>query len=189
MNRHRSLIRTTTALPKSDDVYFEVEIANLGSGSISVGLTTNRLESRNLRRVGEDPGTIGLSSTYIRPGGQPGPSVIGFHQMDPGDWYEQENLTPIDTGDIIGCRSISITHSNHTFICCLFTINGELAGKPEILQDVEVFPTVGINSPGAVVKGYFREEEFRYNRGGDILRNHERFKKIRKDLKDSRLQF
>ena len=146
--KHRSMIKTTTAIPWSD-FYFETSLTNLGSNSVAIGLTTHIPGTRSLRFPGKIPKTIGLAvddkSSELYHGG---PSLF------------EEGIDPVSSHDILGCKVELIECDRARHRLCSFTINGKPAGSPRYLEDIELFPTIMIDSPGAILETNFGDKKF-----------------------------
>lgn len=160
-----SLIRTTKPIPSSSsNFYFEVKVVDRGSGSVAIGLTTYLPESRNLRRPGDDPGTIGLTSSFYTSTGESAFSLIYHGQKAP----IEKKVDPIVTDDVLGCHLKCICVHDVCLKICYFKINGKQAGKPRCVEGHVLFPTIGMNSPGAVAVSNFGEDDFVHNIKGII---------------------
>ena len=151
---HRSMIKTTKPIPWSD-FYFETTLTNLGSSNLAIGLTTHIPEKRSLRFPGKIPKTIGLAvddkSSELYHGG---PSLF------------EEGIDPVSSHDILGCKVELIECDRARHRLCSFTINGKPAGNPHYLEDVELFPAIMIDSPGAILDTNFGEKRFYHDPKG-----------------------
>ena len=139
-----SLVRTTKPIPsKSCNIDFEARVVAAGNHLIGIGLTTSSPESRNLRIPGYDAGTIGLLSHAKQI----------LHRLYCGQNSEIDRVNlPMATNDILGCHIESIVDNNKSYRICHFTINGKTAGRPCYLEEQELYPTIMLNSPGAIVE-------------------------------------
>ena len=167
----RSLVRTIQPLPSSAcKFYVEARVIDRGSGTISIGLTTSSPESRNLHIPGKDPGAIGISCLYWQNTGESAPSWLYYGQSSP----VEENIDPISTNDVLGCHVESIVDNGilSAYRLCSFTINGNPAGQPRYLEDHELFPTIMLNSPGAIVETNFGQKQFIHDAKGNSQNKH-----------------
>ena len=128
-----------------------------GSYVIGIGLTTSSPESRNLRTPGYDPGTIGLLSHPIG------------HRLFCGQNLEIDTvMQPMATNDILGCHVESVVENSKSYIICDFTINGKTAGQPCYLEEHELYPTIMLDSPGAIVETKFNPKAFDHDTKGNL---------------------
>ena len=157
---HRSMIKTTKPIPWSD-FYFETTLTNFEGNNLAIGLTTHIPEKRILRFPGKIPKTIGLGvhgeGSVICCGGQ---GLI------------EEGIDPVSSHDILGCKVELIECDGARRRLCSFTINGKPAGTPRYLEDVELFPAIMINSPGAILDTNFGEKRFYHDPEGIHCKRH-----------------
>ena len=146
----------------------EARVVHRGSGTISIGLTTSSPESRNLHVPGYEPGTIGLSSRIVRKAGESTDSCIFYGQSNP----VEEGFKAISTNDILGCAVESIVENGNTYRRCSFTINGNLVGQSRHLEDHELFPTIMMNSPGAIIDTKFAHKQHIHDTKGNCQSKH-----------------
>ena len=153
-----SLIRTNKPISTSlSFYYFEIYISNSGkNGYIAIGLTT---QVRN-NRSGDDehnsmPGFI--------------PGSIGYFGDNGGIYRDsrKNNISLTDTyktGDTIGCY-VDIKHE-----CCSFAINGKWLQIIDLNLGCndDIFPTVGLNSPGAIITANFGQNTYTLNPAGKL---------------------
>ena len=138
------------------NIDFEARVAVAGSGTIAIGLTTNSPDSRNLRIPGKDAGTIGILG---------GPYDYGLFY---GEKLEMDTFNaPMATNDILGCHVESVVDSGHSYRICKFTVNGNPAGRPCYLEEHDLFPTIMLNSPGAVVDTKFTQKRLVHDTKGN----------------------
>ena len=156
VGKHRSLIRTTKPIDfGKKSFYFEAIVCKYDNGSISMGLTTNLETSRNGKFPGWDPCTFGIGSTWnIVPSDVQNilpRYVVNIYCGKRKEVYRRRQT--ISVGDRIGCKLE--TTEKDLLIRFVFTINGEPIGEPLFGPQLALFPTIGMNSVGAVIDTEF----------------------------------
>ena len=114
---------------------------------------------------------IGLSGATVRLDTLPGfePYSYGYHN-DNGRFYMSRTVGNdygqlFGTGDVIGCGIYGGRHGGERIL--FFTKNGvDLGNAWRAVRDVELWPTVGMVSPGAQVKVNFGEEAWMFDVAG-----------------------
>ena len=164
LNTHKSLIRTSEPIPsRIDDFHFESVITKCsGIGTLFIGLTSNNPESRNGHSVGSDPGTIGLAIYFREDGCE---WAINFDTQ----LRVKSGSVIIKPGDKLTCQLKQFLVKGVSYKICSFQISGKVVGEPIYINLVELFPTIGMNLPKAVVTTSFGIEAF-YNRAKGILK-------------------
>ena len=131
------------------DFYFETSITSLGSNSVAIGLTTHIPKKRNLRFPGRICKTASLEVQDKR-------FSVYFGSSIP----VEKEYRSASSSDVLGCKVEMISDDTARYRLCTFTINGNLAGSSRYLEDVELFPAIMINSPGAILDTNFGEKRF-----------------------------
>ena len=156
-NELPSLIRTTEAIP--DFVrcfYFEARITDCGKdGAIGIGLTTRHTDRE------------------LMPGWSEG--TVGYHGDDGGIFQENamllgEAAETFTTHDVVSCRvkRVQVDESNF-YNVIQFGKNGTIVGSPRYIKNSELYPTIGIHTPGGKVETNLGERPFAYTLKGNIM--------------------
>ena len=153
-----SLIRTSECIPMTTSLfYFEVDIVNCREDDcIVVGLSTNDAD----RCPGMNMNTIG---------------IYGLDGSIYQDGEEVASANSFSKGDTISCKTIRIKDGSFLRTFCQFFKNGKKNGSLVYLYGIEskmvaifrreLFPAVGVGTPGAVVWINLGEKAFRYQIG------------------------
>ena len=155
-----SIIRTTEPISQvSTSFYFEALVVNSGQNElIGIGITE------------ADPNT----RSGVMPGWKTYPTLgIGYHGDDGGIFYKNSlavhriRTELFTTGDVVGCLVNRIfIWDVQVFVNVTFTKNGKKLLSPITVKDAVWYPTIGMASPGAIVKTNFGEHDFRYSKAG-----------------------
>ena len=107
------------------------------------------------------------------------PKTIGLAVGDKGSelYYGgpsliEKGIDPVSSHDILGCKVELIECDSARHRLCSFSINGKPAGTPRYLEDVELFPAIMINSPGAILDTNFGEKRFYHDPKGIHCKQH-----------------
>ena len=79
---------------------------------------------------------------------------------------------PFTTNDIVGCEVKTVHVDESTIYITQFTKNGRKIGPFRYFENVELFPAVGMESPGCVVETNFGETDFKYNTEGTVPKTY-----------------
>lgn len=141
-NRQLITLKANRKIPLACPVYyFEAHVDDLGSGTVAIGVVPRGFPQK---------GIIGKESGY------------GF-TLDDGKKHSDSNH-PVDGGAI--CTSNDTVGVGVNFISrsIFFTKNGESLGEQfKGFKGDELFPALGINSPGANISVNFGQKPFIYN--------------------------
>ena len=157
---HRSMIKTTKPMPWKD-FYFETSITSLGSNSVAIGLTTHIPKKRSLRFPGRICKTASLEVQDKR-------FSVYFGSSIP----VEKEYRSASSSDVLGCKVEMISDDTARYRLCTFTINGNPAGTPRYLEDVELFPSIMTNSPGAILDTNFGKKRFYHDPKGTHCKQH-----------------
>ena len=123
---------------------------------------------------------IGLSSRKpsLLNGRAPGwdRNTIGFHGDAGGIFHSSGRKVavgePFTTNDTVGCEVKTVHVDESTFYITQFTKNGRKIGPTRYLENVELFPAIGMKSLGCVVETNFGETDFKYNTEGTVPKTY-----------------
>ena len=139
--------------PLAENIYYEINIVDPGeTGMIGICLTEGNARLRD--------GDFTLWKK--RSIGYFGNGKI-HHNTD----------TPItscktfSTGDTVGCFVERLFVNENRLQFCFFTRNGKRLGPIILLNNKDFYPTIAMNSPGAIVKANLGESEFAWNIQGN----------------------
>ena len=151
----QTFVRTTKCIPTSKSSYqFEVYIRNGGRGDdLVVGLSTLNAK----QAPGKEDNTIGFYGN-------------GKIVQNGKDIICEEGF---ETGDFISCQvvevKVQIADNVFTEYVCQFWKNGVYIGPPSKMTGRVLFPSVGLNSPGAMVDVNLGAKPFKYKLGNHML--------------------
>jgi hypothetical protein len=161
-HKDASSVRATHPIPASCGVYyFEVKIVSKGrDGNMGVGLCA---QSVNMNRL---PGWDKHSYGYH---GDDGHSFCSSGQ---GQAYGPT----FTTGDVIGCGINLIDGS------CFYTKNGHHLGVAFKDLPPNLYPTVGLQTPGEMIDANFGQEPFLFDIEGEMIELRRRTRSVIRDL-------
>jgi len=161
-HKDASSVRATHPIPASCGIYyFEVKIVSKGrDGYMGVGLCA---QSVNMNRL---PGWDKHSYGYH---GDDGHSFCSSGQ---GQAYGPT----FTTGDIIGCGINLIDGS------CFYTKNGHHLGVAFKDLPPNLYPTVGLQTPGEMIDANFGQEPFLFDIEGEMIELRRRTRTVIRDL-------
>ena len=143
--------------------YFEVKVIDCGtSGRIGIGLTP--------RSTDEDKDL----ESQIMPGWYP--NTIAYHGDDGKIYKSGKDIEAVDkftTNDTVSCqvKRVQVDESNF-YILVQFGKNGTSVGSPWYVVNTELYPTVGLNSPGSRIETNLGEKAFAYQMKGTITKKY-----------------
>ena len=148
-HKDASAVRATHPIPASCGVYyFEVRIVSKGrDGYMGVGLSAQGV---NMNRL---PGWDKHSYGYHGDDGH------SFCSSGTGQAYGPT----FTTGDVIGCGINLVTGS------CFYTKNGTHLGEAFSDLPAQLYPTVGLQTPGEIVDANFGQEPFKFDIEGEMV--------------------
>nr|ACO11898.1 Ran-binding protein 10 [Lepeophtheirus salmonis] len=161
-HKDASSVRATHSIPASCGIYyFEVKIVSKGrDGYMGVGLSAQGV---NLNRL---PGWDKNSYGYHGDDGH------SFCSSGTGQSYGPT----FTTGDVIGCGVNLIDGS------CFYTKNGHHLGIAFTDIPSNMYPTVGLQTPGEVVDTNFGQEPFLFDIEGEVFEYRSRMHRIISDF-------
>uniref|UniRef100_A0A914CN74 B30.2/SPRY domain-containing protein n=1 Tax=Acrobeloides nanus TaxID=290746 RepID=A0A914CN74_9BILA len=144
-----AMIRAIRPIPKSSGVYyFEIRVASRGAdGAIGIGICG---KSSSLNSMpGWETDTIGYN-------GEDGMVYCDGEYLK----YKQKTFT---TGDVVGC-GVDFCKKE-----IFFTKNGKNLGVADVnIPIIDIYPTIGFNSAGAIMETNFGQKSFVYDVSKDI---------------------
>jgi len=143
-----SSVRATHPIPASCGMYYyEVKIVSKGrDGYMGIGLSSQHVSTNRL------PGWDKMSYGYH---GDDGNAFCG---SGTGQVYGPT----FTTGDVIGCGLNLIEGS------CFYTKNGHHLGTAFTDMPSQLFPTVGLQTPGEIIDANFGQEPFMFDIEGEM---------------------
>lgn len=161
-HRDASSVRATHPIPASCGLYyFEVKIISKGrDGYMGVGLSAQGV---NMNRL---PGWDKNSYGYHGDDGH------SFRSSGTGQQYGPT----FTTGDVIGC-GINLMDGS-----CFYTKNGHHLGVAFKDLPAQLYPTVGLQTPGEVVDANFGQEPFKFDVEGEMRELRRKTQGVIEDL-------
>lgn len=147
-HKDASSVRATQPIPASCGLYyFEVKIVSKGrDGYMGVGLTAQGVSMNRL--PGWDKNSYGYH----------GDDGHSFRSSGTGQQYGPT----FTTGDVIGC-GINLVDGS-----CFYTKNGHHLGVAFKDLPSQLYPTVGLQTPGEVIDANFGQEPFKFDVEGEM---------------------
>ncbi|XP_074058327.1 ran-binding protein 10 isoform X1 [Macrotis lagotis] len=142
-------VRATHPIPAACGIYyFEVKIVSKGrDGYMGIGLSAQGV---NMNRLPDEKGEKGISGWDKHSYGYHGDDGHSFCSSGTGQPYGPT----FTTGDVIGC---CVNLINNT---CFYTKNGHSLGIAFTDLPANLYPTVGLQTPGEIVDANFGQQPF-----------------------------
>ena len=147
---HCSSIKTSQPIPQSSNhFYFELTVVESGKdGAIGIGFTPSSSGSDSM--PGWDKNSVGYHGDV---------GSICYESC-----YPIATTETFETGDVVGCEFTRSVVENVQLAEYRFTKNGRAIGPLTVKEyTTELYPTIGFNTPGAIVRPNLGETDFTYH--------------------------
>ena len=100
-------------------------------------------------------------------------NTIGYHGNNGG--ILQESNFPVvyveafTCNDVVGCQLKKVITDDNEYGICTFTKNGQVIGPARYIKWTELYPTIGLASPGAIVQPNLSGTNFLHDFEGKVL--------------------
>ena len=163
-----SSMRAENQIPDKASFTFEIQITKADpSGVTGTGIGLSSDLHRNNDEPDMFPGMNRTSIGYwcLGDNGTISKAMgIGPHEIDTPK-FEMERTKAFGENDVIGCHIVRHNIHGIDYAACQFSTNGERRGFSHLLGGHQLYPTVGVISPGTEIKVNLGAEKCQYPLG------------------------
>ena len=163
-----SVIRAENRIPDKTSFTFEIQVTKadeLGVTGIGIGLSSDLHQNNGeldmfpgMNRKSIGYWSLGDNGTISKAMG------IGPHEIDT-PMFKMERTMAFGENDVIGCHVVRRNIQGIEYTACQFSSNGERRGFSHLLGSNQLYPTIGVISPGTEMKVNLGAEQCQYPLG------------------------